>query len=438
MSKNENNEELSKKDIDKVEKFASSNKTGVLVIFFDDIKGSTAMAEQMGDEAYRKRKKDFHDTPVEAIICQHKGQLIKSTGDGFMAVFTEPSTAVECALEIQEQFYDMSHLKVRIGMDMGQVRIEKIGGVHYDLISRHANRAARAQEMAEAGHILVTRGIFDDASVYIPKTRVSWKQHGFYRLKQGETPFELFEPYNSNYTQPMEKLRGTKAENEWTHCICCGIKVAEKDTFQCPKCGNSGICRENCHDAARQQCIRCTAKELPTGTDVRIESKKLADLKNPDAGFKIRVWSEKESGIPKSRDIKVVPKHEFSKYKKGDKVAVYFESTEDAHVYLFNIGPTGNISLIFPNEYSADNAVRAGKIYRFPDEKAAFEWTLDGPSGTEIIKAIAAKIPLDIWKFLDNLSSAHSQRDIRITAKDRTDISSEIWAEAMCSIVVQA
>ena len=67
MGENGKNEDLSQTDIDKMEVFASSKKTGVLVIFFDDIKGSTAMAEQIGDEAYSKLKKDFHDTSMEEL-----------------------------------------------------------------------------------------------------------------------------------------------------------------------------------------------------------------------------------------------------------------------------------------------------------------------------------------------------------------------------------
>ena len=120
----------------------------------------------------------------------------------------------------------------------------------------------------------------------------------------------------------------------------------------------------------------------------------------------------------------------------NDNVSVYFESSEDAYVYLFNIGTSGNVTPLFPNEHSSDNHVKGKKIYRFPDENADFEWILDGPAGTEIIKAFATKKPVDISKFADVCYPKRSTRDIRVAPKIK-DVSSEEWAEAICTIVVQ-
>ena len=92
---------------------------------------------------------------------------------------------------------------------MGQVRVESSGGdVPRDVFGRHVDWAARAESLADASHIIVTRSVYTDASGWLHKSKVSWKKHGYYLVKEGEEPIEVFEPYNANITQPMSLLNG--------------------------------------------------------------------------------------------------------------------------------------------------------------------------------------------------------------------------------------
>ena len=81
--------------------------TVVCVIFFTDMKGSTALKEDLAerwDEHSFQRLRQEHDALlIECITRDQAGQIIKATGDGFLALFTKPSTAVERAMEIQEK-----------------------------------------------------------------------------------------------------------------------------------------------------------------------------------------------------------------------------------------------------------------------------------------------------------------------------------------------
>ena len=198
----------------KTEPTAHRDETAVVVVFFDDMKGSTALkariAETSDEQAFQKLRKE-HDALLTAIITRdHAGEVIKSTGDGLLAIFYKPSTAVERAIEIQERLHAHPHLSVRIGMDMGEVMVESVGSTKQDAFGRHVDWAARAMELAEGGHICVTSSVYADAFSWITKSRIAWKEHGLYRVKPGEPPLEIFEPYNANIAKPMDSLRGEK------------------------------------------------------------------------------------------------------------------------------------------------------------------------------------------------------------------------------------
>src|SRR5687768_5041970 len=180
------------------------NETDVVVVFFDDMKGSTVLKERMAaasdEQAFQMLRRE-HDALVTEIITRDgAGEILKSTGDGLLAILHKPSVAVERALEIQERLHEHPFIKVRIGLDMGEVSLDADALGKRDAFGRHVDWAARAMDMADAGHICVTRGVFTDAQSWIGKRRIAWKEHGPHRVKEGETPLDVFEPYNANVT----------------------------------------------------------------------------------------------------------------------------------------------------------------------------------------------------------------------------------------------
>ena len=190
--------------------------TSVLVIFFDDMRESTALkaglTEKTDEHTFQKLRQE-HDSLLAEIITRGKaGQVIKSTGDGLLAVFYKPSVAVERAIEIQDRLHGHPHLSVRIGIDMGEVCGEYVGDELTDIFGRHVDWAARATALADGGHISVTRAVYIDAFSWLTKSRIAWEEHGSYSVKPGEPPLDIFEPYNANITKPLSELRGTKVE----------------------------------------------------------------------------------------------------------------------------------------------------------------------------------------------------------------------------------
>jgi class 3 adenylate cyclase len=188
--------------------------TAVVVVFFDDMKGSLVLKDQLAaasdEQAFQMLRKEHDALVTEVITRDHAGEVIKSTGDGLLAILFKPSVAVERAIEIQERLHSHPYIRVRIGMDMGEVSLEADALNMRDAFGRHVDWAARAMGLADAGHICVTKSVYTDAFSWIRKSLIAWKDHGAYRVKEGETPMEIFEPFNANLSTPMSELHGEK------------------------------------------------------------------------------------------------------------------------------------------------------------------------------------------------------------------------------------
>jgi pimeloyl-ACP methyl ester carboxylesterase len=65
-------------------------------IVFSDIAGSTALADALGDQEWRRILARYHDM-VRRHVVRHRGRFVKSTGDGALAVFDAPGRAIRFA-----------------------------------------------------------------------------------------------------------------------------------------------------------------------------------------------------------------------------------------------------------------------------------------------------------------------------------------------------
>lgn len=211
--------QLTASDIQVIDQFRRLKSTAVLTILFTDIKGFTKITEDQG-EAYSNKLRRHHDDLVVPIIERDGGgRVIKHIGDSVMAVFSEPSTAVARALEVQEKLAqfnrehpELENILVRMGLHTGQVTTED--NVSGDVFGRHVNRAARVEGLADGGQVLVTYPVFDSARGWLndkSETPVNWEKHGRYALKGIAEPIDIYEPYNPKLTQPKAPSGGIKA-----------------------------------------------------------------------------------------------------------------------------------------------------------------------------------------------------------------------------------
>jgi class 3 adenylate cyclase len=123
-------------------------------ILFTDIVGSTERAAELGDARWRALL-DSHDAVVRRQIERLRGEVIKTTGDGFLATFDGPARAVRCAVAVQDELRSLG-VQVRSGVHTGEVerRGEDVGGIAVHI-------AQRVQGLAEPDGILVSRTVVD-------------------------------------------------------------------------------------------------------------------------------------------------------------------------------------------------------------------------------------------------------------------------------------
>ena len=186
------------------EDFAKSHNTTILVIMFTDLVGSTEMGSAKGNIYAQKIRKKHNELIAPIIEHEGHGKIIKSTGDGFLAIYVDPTFAVKRALEIQRVLYEhntnsSNTIEIRIGIDMGQVLVEG-AGADLDIFGNHVNRAARIESLAPGGHIYISNRVYDDAAAWIGTSedqQYRWQFHGEFPLKGVRAPTSIYEVYDS-------------------------------------------------------------------------------------------------------------------------------------------------------------------------------------------------------------------------------------------------
>jgi adenylate cyclase len=100
---------------------------------------------------------------VNPKIADHRGRIVKNTGDGLLAEFPSVIDAMRCAADVQREMLDRepevpeeSRIKFRIGVNLGDVIVEE-----RDIFGDGVNVAARLETLAEPGGICVSRVVRD-------------------------------------------------------------------------------------------------------------------------------------------------------------------------------------------------------------------------------------------------------------------------------------
>ena len=215
--------QVTEEQLERVDRFRRLKETSVHVVMFTDMKGSAEIAERRG-EHYAQQMRRLHNQILLEIIEKGKsGLCVKTIGDSVMAIFAEPSVAVERSLEIQRKLHGHNRdhpeeepIVVRIGMHMGQVSIED--KTQMDVFGRHVNRAARVEALADGGHIYLTHGVYDSAHGWLKQEDLVWRNHGEYQVRGIAEPIRIYEvaeedivslqaPGITRYVPPRSRLK---------------------------------------------------------------------------------------------------------------------------------------------------------------------------------------------------------------------------------------
>src|SRR5882757_4480382 len=122
----------------------TATSSGIVTFLFTDIEGSTRRWEADADAMRAALSK--HDQVLQTAIESHDGFLFSHTGDGVVAAFASPRSAVDAAVMAQLAL----ELPVRMGIATGEAELRD-----EDYFGTVLNRAARVMAAGHGGQILV-------------------------------------------------------------------------------------------------------------------------------------------------------------------------------------------------------------------------------------------------------------------------------------------
>src|SRR3981081_1452021 len=127
-----------------------------------DISGYSRLME-IDEEGTHNRVKRIERDLIEPSITEHHGKLVKTPGDGFIAIFDSPVEAVRCSIVIQQNLVGRnaslpkhSWIEYRIGVNLGDVIIETD-----DVYGDGVNIASRLEGIADPGQVYISGGIYE-------------------------------------------------------------------------------------------------------------------------------------------------------------------------------------------------------------------------------------------------------------------------------------
>jgi adenylate cyclase len=128
---------------------------------------------------------------VDPKIAEHRGRIVKTTGDGMLVEFASVVDAVRCAIELQRGMAERNaevpqekRIEFRVGIHQGDIVVED-----QDIFGDGVNVAARLESLAEPGGICVSGRVQEDAR---GKLDIAFEDAGDQQLKNIERPVRIY------------------------------------------------------------------------------------------------------------------------------------------------------------------------------------------------------------------------------------------------------
>src|SRR5205807_381241 len=122
------------------------------------------------EEGTLERLKALRRELLDPTIVEHRGRIVKTTGDGLLVEFASVVDAVRCAVAVQQAMPERNtgvgaddRIELRIGINLGDVIVEGD-----DLYGDGVNIAARIEALADAGGVFVSNTVHDHVRDRLP------------------------------------------------------------------------------------------------------------------------------------------------------------------------------------------------------------------------------------------------------------------------------
>ncbi len=143
------------------------------------------------EEGTHERLKAHLGQLVDPKIKEHRGRVVKNTGDGMLAEFASVVDAVRCAAEVQRGMIDCEpempderRIRFRIGINLGDIIADGD-----DIFGDGVNVAARLEALAEPGGICISRTVRDHIRDKLP---YPFEDRGEQSVKNIARPVRIF------------------------------------------------------------------------------------------------------------------------------------------------------------------------------------------------------------------------------------------------------
>lgn len=174
----------------------------LMTVMFTDIVDSTIRAVDLGDRDWM-RLVERHNGMIRDLVEDFSGEEVKTTGDGFLIVFSSSAKAVECGLMATHHVNELG-LSIRAGAHTGEVEV-----LHDDVLGVSVNLAARITSEAGADEVLVSSPVKD----MCVGARLTFEDRGEHELKGLPGLWHLYSAWESedlviDLRQPKELNAG--------------------------------------------------------------------------------------------------------------------------------------------------------------------------------------------------------------------------------------
>jgi len=150
-------------------------------VLFTDMVDSTATAERLGATRW-KELVDLHNERLQYELDRYRGRLVKTTGDGVLALFDGSERAVRAAAGMVRAAADIG-IAVRAGIHTGEVELEA-----GDIRGLAVHMAARVMAVAGPGEVVVSA----TTQELLAGTNLRFRDLGSHELKGISGPRQLF------------------------------------------------------------------------------------------------------------------------------------------------------------------------------------------------------------------------------------------------------
>ena len=172
-----------------------------------DVAGYSRLMEADEEGTHERLRAHLREL-IEPKIAEHRGRIVKNTGDGFLAEFASVVDAVRCAMEVQRGMAERNaaippekRIEFRIGINLGDVIAEG-----EDIFGDGVNVAARLEGLAEPGGLLVSNTVHDHARDRLP---FAFEDLGEHQVKNIARPMRVYGVRDATAKRPSAQAEAT-------------------------------------------------------------------------------------------------------------------------------------------------------------------------------------------------------------------------------------